>query len=70
MWKLGYWNNFYQIVTLLDHRDTEADVRKTLQIWISDEYANSDIESFSEEQDDDMTVITIDNDEYYIWEEE
>lgn len=70
MWKLGHWNNFYQIVTLLDRRDTEADIRETLQIWISDEYANSDIESFSEEQDNDMTVITIDNDEYYIWEEQ
>ncbi len=70
MWNLGRWNNFYQIVELVDWRDTEEEVRKTLQIWISDEYANKDIESFSEEQDGDTTIITIDGDEYCIWEEE
>lgn len=70
MWVLGRWSNFYQIVELIDWRDTEEEVRETLQIWISDEYANKDIESFSEEQYDDMTVITVDGDEYYIWEEE
>jgi TusA-related sulfurtransferase len=70
MWNLGRWNNFYQIVELVDWRDTEEEVRETLQIWISDEYANKDIESFSEEQDGDTTIITIDGDEYCIWEEE
>ena len=70
MWNLGRWNNFYQIVELVDWRDTEEEARETLQIWINDEYANKNIESFSEEQDDDMIVITIDGDEYYIWEEE
>lgn len=70
MWNLGRWNNFYQIVELVDWRDTEEEVRETLQIWISDEYANKDIESFSEEQDGDTTIITVDGDEYCIWEEE
>lgn len=70
MWNLGRWNNFYQIVELVDWRDTEEEVRETLQIWINDEYANKDIESFSEEQDGDTIIITIDGDEYCIWEEE
>lgn len=71
MWVLGRWNTFYQEVEDVDWRDNEADVRETLQIWIEDEYANKNIDSYSEEYDADleMTVITVNKDEFYIWEE-
>lgn len=71
MWTLARWNSFYNIVEAIDCRETEEEIRKTLQLWIEDEYYNNNISSFSEEYNEDMsaTIITIDNEEYYIWED-
>lgn len=70
MWLLGHWNEFSKTIDEMDCRETEEEVRETLQIWISDEYYNSNIESFSEEYYEDfgLTVITIDGEIYYIGE--
>lgn len=71
MWTLARWNNFYNIVETMDCHETEEEARETLQIWINDEYYNDNISSFSEEYDEDLgaIVITVDNEEYYIWED-
>lgn len=72
MWTLARWNSFYQKVEIIDTAyATEGDAREVLQLCIDDEYCDHDIETYSEEYDEGMNaiVITVDDDEYYIWED-
>lgn len=71
MWKLARWNPFYQKVERIASYTTEEDAREVLQLWVSDDYCDHDIETYSEEYDEgmDAIVITVDDDEYYIWED-